>query len=64
METKAKYGNSDIPINQIPCQWCRPSMFKTDVSFSIIDDDLGQYVPVRLINFCPFCGQRIGGSQK
>lgn len=41
------------------CPWCQDKNRKTDLSFSIVDDDFGQYVPQSKIKFCPFCGRRI-----
>ena len=39
------------------CLWCQNNKGKTDLQFSVIDDDFGQYVKGSLINFCPFCGR-------
>ena len=41
------------------CPWCTSTNGKTDLDFSIIDDNFGQYVHQRMINFCPFCGRRL-----
>ena len=39
------------------CPWCTNEKFKTDLDFTIIDDGIGQYIPSKLIKFCPFCGR-------
>lgn len=39
------------------CPWCMNKSHKTDLDFSIVDDDTGHYVSERSINFCPFCGR-------
>ena len=41
------------------CPWCQNHEGKTDLDFSIIDDDFGQYVHYTMINFCPFCGRAL-----
>ena len=41
------------------CWWCQNRNGKTDISFAVIDDDFGQYVPNSLIRFCPFCGREL-----
>lgn len=41
------------------CPWCTNANGKTDLDFSIIDDNFGQYVHQRMIKFCPFCGRRL-----
>ena len=39
------------------CPWCMDKNHKTNLDFSVIDDDTGHYVTERSINFCPFCGR-------
>ena len=39
------------------CLWCQNNKGKTDLQFSVIDDDFGKYVKDYLIKFCPFCGR-------
>lgn len=39
------------------CLWCTNNNGKTDLNFSVIDDDFGQYAPMWLIKYCPFCGR-------
>lgn len=45
------------------CRWCsrlnRKGKIITDVTFAVIDDDFGQYVPSLKIKYCPFCGRRL-----
>ena len=41
------------------CMWCMNSKGKTDLNFSVIDDDYVQYVHLNLIKFCPFCGRKL-----
>lgn len=41
------------------CCWCTNQRGKTELSFSIIDDDFGQYVHPNIIKFCPFCGREL-----
>ena len=41
------------------CGWCTNTRGSTDISFSIIDDDFCQYVPYKMIKFCPFCGRNL-----
>ena len=41
------------------CPWCTNVNGKTDLDFSIIDDNFGQYVHQHMIKFCPFCGRRL-----
>lgn len=42
-----------------PCPWCYGKNGKTDLDFTIIDDDFGQPVHPKLIKFCPFCGRSL-----
>ena len=42
-----------------PCLWCHNHKGKTELKFTIIDDDFGQYVTEKLINYCPFCGRKL-----
>ncbi len=51
-----KLGETERP----KCGWCQDVNGKTDISFSIIDDDFGQYVLPSQIKFCPFCGRSLG----
>lgn len=46
------------------CRWCTAPSGKTELDFSVIDDELGQYVPVWMINFCPFCGRELKGNDR
>lgn len=41
------------------CAWCTNRNGKTDLQFSIIDDDFGQYVHPKIIKYCPFCGREL-----
>lgn len=41
------------------CAWCQNEKGKTDITFSIIDANIAQYVPNTLISFCPFCGREL-----
>ena len=41
------------------CLWCQNKKGKTDLDFSVIDDNFGQYVPQGLIKYCPFCGRKL-----
>lgn len=41
------------------CPWCQNNKGKTDLNFSVIDDDAGQYIPARLINYCFKCGRKL-----
>ena len=41
------------------CLWCTDKSGKTDLDFSIIDDNFGQYVLRRMIKYCPFCGREL-----
>lgn len=42
-----------------PCPWHQNHKGKRDISFSVIDDDFGQYVKSSLIKYCPFCGRSL-----
>ena len=44
-----------------PCPWCHDHKGQTDLQFSVIDDDSGQYVKGSLVKFCPFCGRDLNG---
>lgn len=46
------------------CSWCRNRKGKTDLNFTVIDDDFGQYVHPKLIKYCPFCGRKIQEESK
>ena len=46
------------------CNWCQNHKGKTNLNFSIIDDDFGQYVHPKLIKYCPFCGRKIQEESK
>ena len=48
-----------MPNEMKPCPWCHNNKGKTDLNFSVIDDDFGQYVNHSLIKFCPFCGRKL-----
>lgn len=46
------------------CPWCykhsRKGMIpmkKHEMEWGVIDEDFGQYVPINLIHYCPFCGR-------
>lgn len=39
------------------CSWCQKPNGKTDLDFSVVDDNFGQFVHVNSINYCPFCGR-------
>jgi RNA polymerase subunit RPABC4/transcription elongation factor Spt4 len=41
------------------CPWCTDHKGRTDLNFSVIDDDFCQYVKNSMINFCPFCGKKL-----
>lgn len=42
------------------CLWCQNrNTGTTDLSFSVIDDDFGQYVRPSMIKYCPFCGRKL-----
>ena len=41
------------------CPWCHNHKGKTELQFSVIDDDFGQYVKNSMINYCPFCGRKL-----
>ena len=55
-----------MPLKTKPdiCAWCTNSRGKTDLSFSIIDDDFCQYVRYDMINFCPFCGRKVKEDER
>lgn len=47
------------------CPWCQNKKGKTDLDFSVIDDNAGQYTHPSMINYCPFCGRKLkGGANK
>ena len=48
-----------MPNELKPCPWCQNKKWKTDLQFSVIDDDFGQYVKTSMIKFCPFCGRSL-----
>ena len=48
-----------IDIPKPRCPWCQDDWGNTDLDFSVIDDDFGQYVRYQMINFCPFCGRSL-----
>ena len=48
-----------MPNELKPCPWCQNHKGKTDLNFSVIDDDFGQYVKGSLIKYCPFCGRSL-----
>lgn len=41
------------------CPWCQDKSGKTDLGFSVLDDDFAQWVHIDLIKFCPFCGREL-----
>ena len=41
------------------CPWCHNHKHKTELQFSVIDDDFGRYVNNSMINYCPFCGRKL-----
>ena len=45
--------------NKTRCPWCTDPRGRTELGFSIIDDDFGQYVHYNMIKFCPFCGRKL-----
>ena len=47
-----------------PCRWCQNHKGETDLSFSVIDDDFGQYAKETMIKFCPFCGRKMVSEDK
>lgn len=47
-----------------PCPWCNNHKGEDELSFTIIDDDCGQYVTEKLIRFCPFCGKELRRMKK
>ena len=58
-----KSNNSEVMRNKEielkPCPWCQNDKGRTDLDFSIIDDEFGAYVPIHSIKYCPFCGRNI-----
>ena len=49
-------------MNTNRCSWCTNHKGKTDIQFTIIDDDdFGNYVHPKLIKYCPFCGRALKG---
>ena len=42
-----------------PCPWCQNKNGKTDIQFSVLDDDFGQWVHQKFIKYCPFCGREL-----
>lgn len=48
-----------MPNELKPCPWCQNKKGKTDLQFSVIDDDFAQYVKTSMIKFCPFCGRSL-----
>ncbi len=42
-----------------PCPWCYNHKGKSELQFTIIDDDCGQYVHEKLIKYCPFCSRKL-----
>ena len=48
----------------LPCTWCHNNKGKTELQFSVIDDDFGQYVKDTMIKFCPFCGRSLEPQNK
>ena len=46
------------------CLWCQNNKGKTDLQFSVIDDDFGKYVKGSMIKFCPFCGRDLCTSKE
>ena len=46
------------------CPWCQNHKGKTDLQFSIIDDNFAQYVRTSMINYCPFCGRNVRGENE
>ena len=46
------------------CVWCTAPNGKTDITFAVIDDDLGQYVKGELIKYCPFCGKELEDNER
>lgn len=42
-----------------PCPWCHNHKGKSELQFTIIDDNFGQYVHEKLIKYCPFCGRKL-----
>lgn len=48
----------------LSCSWCHNNKGKTELQFSVIDDDFGQYVKSSMIKFCPFCGRSLELQKK
>ena len=46
-------------MNEKSCLWCTNHKGKTDLQFTIVDDNFGQYVHPKLIKYCPFCGREL-----
>lgn len=42
-----------------PCPWCHNHKGKPELQFTIIDDNFGQYVHEKLIEYCPFCSRKL-----
>ena len=53
-----------MPNELKPCPWCQNKNGKTDLQFSVIDDDFAQYVKTSMIKFCPFCGRSLKEGAK
>lgn len=45
------------------CRWCQNQNGKTDIDFSVVDDDFGAFVHPAMIKYCPFCGRNIKGGE-
>jgi hypothetical protein len=54
-----KNGTPEALFIETPCLWCTNRSGKTDLTFSVIDDDMGQYVPANRLKYCPFCGRNV-----
>lgn len=54
---KIESGMTTMPNEY--CRWCQRPSGKTDIGFSVVDDDFGQYVKEPMIKFCPFCGRKL-----
>lgn len=52
-----------MPNEHEYCPWCQDSRGKTDLDFSILDEDFCQYVSSKLIKYCPFCGRNLSDNK-
>ena len=58
---KSADNQSGYKLNN--CRWCKNHKGKSELQFSVIDDDFGQYVRESMIKFCPFCGRELIRSE-